>query len=88
MNYNMNNLEKTLMTLHAMLKTTETSMIKNRSSNPTAPVFSIGHGSANKKKKFSHANGKAMIAPPNQGLNRKVDSKITPNIDPKGGIRF
>ena len=68
MNYNMNNFDKTLMELHGMLKVVEASMIKNKSSNATAPVLAIRHGSANKKKKVSYGKGKTKVRPPNQGL--------------------
>lgn len=56
-NYNMNNVDKTLMELHAMLKIVEASMNKNPSSNPTAPVLAIDYGDA-KRKIVSHLKGK------------------------------
>lgn len=57
MNYNMNNMDKTLIELRDMLKTAEASMLKTCSSNPTAPILAIGHNIA-KRKKVSHPKGK------------------------------
>lgn len=74
-NYNMINLDKNLMELHGLLKSVKASLIKNKSSKHTTPVLVIGHGGANKKKKFPHGKRKAKIGSFNQGLNRKVDSR-------------
>lgn len=42
MNSNMNNIEKTLMDLHVMLRTIEANLPKTKRSNPTAPVWPLG----------------------------------------------
>lgn len=57
MNYNKNNLDKTLMDLHDMLKVVNTILYKTHSSNSTALILVISHGST-KRKKVSHPNGK------------------------------
>jgi hypothetical protein len=84
-NFNMNNMDKTLMELHGMLKTAEASMGKTQSTHSTAPVLAIKEGGC-KKKKVSHpkGKGKAKVAPRNQGLKRKAESSdIPPTSDPK-----
>lgn len=61
MNCNVNNLVKTLMELHEMLKTTEASMKKPASSNPTTLVVAIDRGATKRKNGFSsHRKGKGQ----------------------------
>ena len=84
----MNNHNNTLMELHDMLKTIEASLLKEKGSNPTAPILDIGHGGANKKKNFSHFQGKTKVGPSYQCLKRKLNSEITPNTNPKEAICF
>lgn len=50
MNYNMNNLDKTLIKLHGIRKTVEASMKKPTISNPTTLVLAIDRGSSKRKK--------------------------------------
>ena len=89
MNFNMNNLDKTLMELHGMLKTAEASMKKPNNSNPTAPVLAIDRGSA-KRKWVSHpkGKGKAKVGQSDRGPKRKVQVEITPSADPNEAIYF
>ncbi|KAJ9551125.1 hypothetical protein OSB04_015170 [Centaurea solstitialis] len=89
-NFNMNNMDKTLMELHGMLRTAEASMGKTQSAHSTAPVLAIREGGC-KKKKVSHpkGKGKAKVVPRNQGLKRKAEtSDISPTSDPKEAICF
>ncbi|KAJ9565695.1 hypothetical protein OSB04_001661 [Centaurea solstitialis] len=54
LNYQMNNLEKSIMELHGMLKTAESNMAKSK---PAAPVLAIREGGI-KKKKAAPVKGK------------------------------
>lgn len=88
-NYNMNNLDKTLMELHNMLKTTESSMTKTHGSSSTAPVLAIVHGDAINKK-ISHHKGKIKpnAGQSTQGFKRKVDFEMAPTSDQNESICF
>lgn len=74
MNYNMNNLDKTLMELHGMLKSAKASLLKAKGSNSTTPILATRHGGANNKK-FYYFKDKTKVGPSNQDLKRKSDSK-------------
>lgn len=52
MNYNMNNLDKTVMEIHGMLKNVEESMLTILCSTTPTHVLTIGYGGTNKKKKL------------------------------------
>ncbi|KAJ9557164.1 hypothetical protein OSB04_011778 [Centaurea solstitialis] len=89
-NFNMNNMDKTLMELHGMLRTAEASMGKTQSAHSPAPILAIREGGC-KKKKVSHpkGKGKAKVVLHNQGLKRKAEtSDISPTSDPKEAICF
>lgn len=71
MNYNMNNLNRTIMDLHGMLKTAGACLVKAISSNPNFIVLDIRCGRANLEKKFSHCKGKAKVRSSNKGIKIK-----------------
>jgi hypothetical protein len=75
LNYNMNNLDKTMMELHDMLKTAESSMVKTKSPTYSAPVLAI-QGAA-KKGKVSHprGKGKAKVGQSNQASRERSTPK-------------
>lgn len=63
------------MELHGALNTVVPSLAKTKSSNPTTHVLGIGNGT-NKKKNFSHVNGKSMVGSSNKGLKRKTTLRL------------
>lgn len=85
----MNNLDKTLVYLHDMLKMTEASMKKTPRYNPKALIQAIDHGNT-KRKSVSHPKGKgnAKVRQSNQGSNTKVEAYIIPTIYLKQVVRF
>lgn len=87
-NYNMNNLDMSLIKLHGMLEITEASLVKTTSSNFIASVLAIGRGSVNKKTKFSHVKFEDKVGFSNKGVKRKTDYEIAPNTNPKEAIYF
>lgn len=56
----------------ACLKQAMKGLWKTKISHSTSQVLDTMHGSANKKKKFSHVKGKAKVRPSIQGLKRKI----------------
>ena len=63
LNYNMNNVEKSIMELHGMLKTAESNMSKAK---PTAVVLTIKEGGIHKKKNTTpKGKGKEKVGTPN-----------------------
>ena len=63
LNYNMNNMEKSIMELHGMLKTAESNMSKAK---PTAAVLAIKEGGISKKRTTTpKGKGKGKVGTPN-----------------------
>ncbi|TLX70056.1 DDE-type integrase/transposase/recombinase [Labilibacter sediminis] len=81
MNYNMNNMEKTLLELHGMLKTAESNMKK--CPPVQAPVLSIDRGAKKRKASYPQGKGKAK-----KSQKKKGDSDIAPTSDPNEAICF
>ena len=78
LNYHMNNLEKTIMELHGMLKTTESNMAKSK---PAAPVLAIREGGIKKKKAAPvKGKGKGKAIQPNPKPKAKGKGKAQSNI--------
>ncbi|KAJ9558333.1 hypothetical protein OSB04_012947 [Centaurea solstitialis] len=79
LNYQMNNLEKTIMELHGMLKTAESNMAKSK---PAAPVLAIREGGIKKKKKVApvKGKGKGKAIQPNPKPKTKGQGKAESNI--------
>ena len=83
----MNNMEKTLMELHGMLKSAEASMGKPIQ-NTSAPVLAIREGGYKKNKvSFPKGKGKSKVAH-NHAKKRKTDSEIVPVSDPSEAVCF
>lgn len=64
------------------------SLAKTKSTNPNAPVLAIGHGGANKKKRFYYLNCKTKVGASNQCLKRKFKSQIVLNTNLKEVVCF
>ncbi|KAJ9545085.1 hypothetical protein OSB04_024792 [Centaurea solstitialis] len=78
LNYHMNNLEKTIMELHGMLKTTESNMAKSK---PAAPVLAIREGGIKKKKAAPvKGKGKGNVIQPNPKPKTKGQGKAQSDI--------
>ncbi|KAJ9562116.1 hypothetical protein OSB04_007276 [Centaurea solstitialis] len=78
LNYQMNNLEKTIMELHGMLKTAESNMAKSK---PAAPVLAIREGGIKKKKVAPvKGKGKGKAIQPNPKPKTKGQGKAQSNI--------
>ena len=86
----MNNLEKTIMELHGMLKTAESNMAKSK---PAAPILAIREGGI-KKKKVTPTKGKGKgkaIQPnpkPKSKVQRKAQSDIPQSNTPEDTVCF
>ncbi|KAJ9556509.1 hypothetical protein OSB04_011123 [Centaurea solstitialis] len=78
LNYQMNNLEKTIMELHGMLKTAESNMAKSK---PAAPVLAIREGGIKKKKAAPvKGKGKGKAIQPNPKPKTKGQGKAQSDI--------
>ncbi|KAJ9556430.1 hypothetical protein OSB04_011044 [Centaurea solstitialis] len=78
LNYQMNNLEKTIMELHGMLKTAESNMAKSK---PAAPVLVIREGGIKKKKAAPvKGKGKGKAIQPNPKPKTKGQGKAQSDI--------
>lgn len=73
----MNNLKKTNMELHDMLKTSKTNMAKPRTPAGAAPVLAIREGNV-KKKKSNYPNGKCKgkLGAPNPTLTLREKERL------------
>ncbi|KAJ9552489.1 hypothetical protein OSB04_016534 [Centaurea solstitialis] len=78
LNYQMNNLEKTIMELHGMLKTAESNMAKSK---PATPVLAIREGGIKKKKAAPvKGKGKGKAIQPNPKPKTKGQGKAQSDI--------
>ena len=88
LNYNMNNMEKSIMELHGMLKTAESNMSKAK---PTAAVLSIREGGIQKKRTTTpKGKGKEKVGTPNtvskpkpKAAGQSSSSKVQKATDPQ-----
>ncbi|KAJ9538124.1 hypothetical protein OSB04_030857 [Centaurea solstitialis] len=90
LNYQMNNLEKTIMELHGMLKTAESNMAKSK---PAAPVLAIREGGIKKKKATTvkgKGKGKAIQSNPKPKTKGqgKAQSNIPQSKTPEDAVCF